>query len=108
MMFTKAYWTDLVGRSIRTFAQTLVALWGAGQFNLLSVDWAQSFGVAGGAAVLSVLMSIAAPGPVGGRTLTGEFVGGLPPHPLDGDELQQAIADEQYRRIAQGRHRREP
>lgn len=59
---SKSFWFDLVDRVIRTFAQTLVALWGAGTFNLLQVDWVQTFGVAGGAALIAALMAFATPG----------------------------------------------
>lgn len=86
-MFTKAYWLDVAERAVRTFAQTLVTVWGAGQFNLLEVDWAQSLGVAGGTAVLSVLNSIGWPAR-GQRGLDPSFVDGVRTSempPADGD-----------------------
>lgn len=60
-MFTKAFWQDAAQRAVRTFAQTLVVLWGGDQFNILSVDWQQSLGAAGGAAVLAILMALTIP-----------------------------------------------
>lgn len=75
MMFTRAYWQDLADRALRTAAQTLVAAWAGGQVNLLDIDWAQSLGLAGGAALVSVVSSIAFPGPVGGRPAEESYVG---------------------------------
>lgn len=46
-------------RAIRTAAQTAVALLGTGALNIVDVDWAQVAGVSAGAAVVSVLTSIA-------------------------------------------------
>lgn len=58
-MFTVAFAKAAIERAVKTFAQTLVALWGAGAFDVLHVDWSQALGVAGGAALLSVLSSVA-------------------------------------------------
>jgi hypothetical protein len=57
-MWSSAYWQDVAERCAKTAAQSLIALWGAGALNLLSVDWISALGVAAGAAVLSVLTSI--------------------------------------------------
>lgn len=59
-MFTKLFWKDAVERAIKTVAQTLVTLFlASGEvFNLLVVDWKQALGVASGAGLLSILMSI--------------------------------------------------
>ena len=59
-MFTKLFWIDALERSIKTVAQTLLSLWIVGDvaFNLLQVNWEQALGVAAGAAVISLLMSI--------------------------------------------------
>lgn len=71
-MFTAAFARDLFERAVRTFAQALVSLWVVGDgFNLLHVDWTDSLGIAGGAAALSILVSIAAGvvGPESGASL---------------------------------------
>lgn len=60
MLYTKLFWKDAAERSLKTAAQTLVTLWLAGEvaFDILTVNWEQALGVAGGAALLSLLMSI--------------------------------------------------
>jgi LysM repeat protein len=57
-MFTRAYWQYVAERSIKTFVQTLVALLGVGQTNMISVNWSNMGAVAGSAAFVSVLTSI--------------------------------------------------
>jgi hypothetical protein len=55
-----SFWKDTAERSVKTFAQTLVALWTvSGPLDIVSVDWKASLGVAVGAAVVSVLTSLA-------------------------------------------------
>lgn len=75
MMWTRTYWRDLADRAVRTAAQTLLAAWAGGQVNLLQIDWPQAVGLAGGAALVSVVSSIALPGPVGGRAPESTYVG---------------------------------
>ena len=59
-MLTAAFWTGAVDRAVKSFAQALLVLWGADQgFNVLAIDIAPALGVAAGAAVLSLLTSIA-------------------------------------------------
>lgn len=69
-MFTKLFWKDAFERSLKTVAQTLVTLWLTGEsvFNLLTVDWKQAFGVATGAGLLSLLMSVASAAKAGTDT----------------------------------------
>jgi hypothetical protein len=57
----KIFWSDASERSIKTAAQTLITLWLAGDsaFNILVINWNQALGLAGGAALLSILSSIA-------------------------------------------------
>lgn len=55
MTFARA----LAIRAARTAAQTAVALLGTGAFNIVEVDWQQVVGVSAGAALVSVLTSIA-------------------------------------------------
>ena len=60
-------------RAIKTFAQTLLALIGANQADILSVDNLAAVKVAGGAALLSVLTSFASSKiGVTGPSLAGE------------------------------------
>lgn len=48
-----------LNRAVRTFAQTAVALIGTGAVGFTDLDWARVASVAGVAAVLSVLTSVA-------------------------------------------------
>jgi hypothetical protein len=58
-MFTKAFWTGATDRAVKSFAQALLLLWGADSgFNVLDVSVPAAFGVAAGAAVLSLLTSV--------------------------------------------------
>lgn len=59
-MFTIAFAKDAGERAVKTAAQALLSLWLVGDvaFNVLTVDWPTALGVAAGAAVVSVLMSI--------------------------------------------------
>lgn len=62
-MFTAAFISAAGERGVKSFAQALLLLWVSDQgFNILSVNFAQSFGFAGGAAVLSLLTSIVSNG----------------------------------------------
>lgn len=54
------FWLGALDRAVKSFAQALLLLWGADAgFSLLDVNLVQSLGVAAGAAVLSLLTSIA-------------------------------------------------
>ena len=59
---TSVFWQDATERAIKTLAQTLVALLGAGAVDILVVNWGQRFSVSAGAALVSVLTSIASAG----------------------------------------------
>jgi hypothetical protein len=61
-IFTGGFWLAASERAVKTAAQALVAMWGVGQTNLLTVDWKQSAAVAGMAALLSLVTSIASSG----------------------------------------------
>lgn len=61
-MLTRQFWAAAGERAAKTLAQTLLALWAGDGVNLVHVDWAASLGLAGTAAVLSVLTSIASAG----------------------------------------------
>lgn len=58
MIFTLAFLKGAAERSIKTFAQVLAAVIGAGQLGVLDVDWTNSLSIAGLAAVASLLTSI--------------------------------------------------
>jgi hypothetical protein len=62
-MWTWIFWQAALTRALRTFAQTLLSLWGATAFNIFSADLRQAIGVSLGASVLSVLMSVDRSGP---------------------------------------------
>lgn len=57
-IWDKHFWKASTERAVKTFAQTALALLGAGALNVLTVDWAQAVGVSAGAALLSYLTSI--------------------------------------------------
>ena len=56
---SKQFWQSVAERAVMTFAQALVAVWGVGNLDLLNADWANALSVAGGAALLSVLKTLA-------------------------------------------------
>lgn len=65
-MWTVDFWKATAERALRTVAQVLLTLWvGSVPLNALQIDWLQSLGVALGAALVSVLMSLVPAGPTG-------------------------------------------
>jgi len=72
-MFDTLFWKAAAERAVKTFAQSLVALFIAG-VTILSIDWVQALAVSGTAALVSVLTSIASSrlGPFDGPSLTDE------------------------------------
>ena len=50
---------DLIERAVKTAAQTAVTVLGADKLDVLHVDWETVLGLSGGAALLSVLTSLA-------------------------------------------------
>lgn len=58
-MYDIRFWAAAAERALKTLAQTLVALIGANAVSILDLDWANMFGVAATAAVVSVLTSVA-------------------------------------------------
>ena len=56
---TKQWWRAAGIRAIKTAAQTAVALIGTGAVGVTDLDWARIASVAGVAAVLSLLTSVA-------------------------------------------------
>jgi hypothetical protein len=53
-----AFWKDAAERAVKTFAQSLVALIGAGAVNIVLLDWPDIFGISATAALVSVLTSV--------------------------------------------------
>lgn len=69
---TTAFWRATAERSIKTFAQTLAALLVADGTDLLAADWPGRLSVAGMAALVSILTSIASDAATGdGPSLGG-------------------------------------
>lgn len=58
-IFTRTFWKAAGERCLRAAAWTLLSTLTGGAVNLLEVPWAGALGVAGMAAVLSLLASIA-------------------------------------------------
>lgn len=57
-MLTKNFWMQAAERAVKSAAQALLLLWGATEFDVLTVDARAALGLAAGAAVLSLLTSI--------------------------------------------------
>lgn len=63
VLTTKLFWADTAERSIKTTAQTAVALLTAsGVLSLFAVNWGDLLAVAGLAGLISVLSSVASAG----------------------------------------------
>lgn len=58
MIWSKDFWMGAGERAMKTFAQALAAVIGAGAVGLMDVDWPQALSVAALAAALSLLTSI--------------------------------------------------
>ena len=67
---SKTFWLGAAERAIKTFAQSLLAVLLAGTV-VWGQDWAQAIGLAGTAALLSLLTSIADPGRADTAVATG-------------------------------------
>lgn len=63
-LVTGTFWFQTVERVVKTFAQAALALLGGEQLGLLTVDWQTVGSVAGLAALVSALTSVAS-GPFG-------------------------------------------
>lgn len=61
-MVTWIFWRDALERAIRTAAQTLIGVLGAGATGVLDVAWPAALSAAGLAALLSLLTSVIATG----------------------------------------------
>jgi len=61
VLFQRVFWLETGERALRTFAQTLAALIGAGAIGLHEFAWVTNLSIAGMAAVASVLTAVASP-----------------------------------------------
>lgn len=57
-MLTRAFWADAAERAVKTFAQTVLAVFGVGALDVLHADWGNALSLAAGATVLSLLTSV--------------------------------------------------
>jgi hypothetical protein len=57
-MFSAIFWKQAVERAVKSAAQALIGLWIGDGFNAWTIDVKLASGVAGGAALLSVLTSV--------------------------------------------------
>jgi hypothetical protein len=57
-VFTRIFWTQALERAAKSAAQALVGMWTLDRFDVLHADWPLAAGIAGGAAVLSLLTSV--------------------------------------------------
>lgn len=62
MLLDSEFWKDALERAVKTIAQVLLAFLGADVVDVLGVDWGKALGVALGAAVVSLLTSVASAG----------------------------------------------
>jgi hypothetical protein len=75
-VLTQAFWIGMFDRAVKSFAQALLLLWGADEaFNVFEISWGSAFGLAAGAAVLSILTSFVS-APVGETGTTSFLPGG--------------------------------
>ena len=58
-MLTVAFWKAAAERAVKTAAQTLILLIGAGTVGITALNWPELLGLTGTAALLSVLTSLA-------------------------------------------------
>ena len=59
-MRSKEFWLAALERAVKTIAQALLSIWLVGDvaFNFYTINWGEAFGVAAGAALISLLTSI--------------------------------------------------
>ena len=61
-MWSAKFWRDAVERTVRTMAQTLLALLGNQAVNVVALDWGQMLSITVGAGIVCVLTAIVATG----------------------------------------------
>lgn len=92
-MFTSAnYWKQVAERCVKSAAQALLGLWALDGFNALDADYKLAFGVATGAAVLSVLTSLVTAGFGEKDSPSAVVLASRPPEPND-DRPQPGLTD---------------
>lgn len=75
-IWTAAFWLAAIERAVKTFAQTLAALLVGDGAGLLTIDWIGVGSVAGLAALVSILTSVASSqAGSDGPSLAGESLG---------------------------------
>lgn len=75
-LWTKRFWIGTADRAIKSFAQAAILFWGAGDlFDVWTVDWQTTLGMALGGAILSAATSIASAG-IADRGTTSALRGG--------------------------------
>lgn len=57
-MWSRKFWMDAAERAVKSAAGGALLVVGANQANVLTLDWANLAGFAGGAALISLLMSL--------------------------------------------------
>ena len=73
-MWTAEFWKAATERAIKTAAQTAILTIGADTFNVVTLDWAEVAGFAGGGLLLSYLTSVAFGGKDGNPSATNAEV----------------------------------
>jgi hypothetical protein len=58
-MWKVDFWRDAIERAIKTFAQSVIAMFSADTLNVLKADFGQLLAVSLGAALISLLTSLA-------------------------------------------------
>ncbi len=82
-MFSINYWKQVGERAAKSAAQALLGLWALDGFNTLDADYQLAFGVASGAAVLSVLTSLVTAGFGEKDSPSAVVLASRPPEPDD-------------------------
>jgi hypothetical protein len=77
-IFTIVFWLAALERAVKSAAQGAILAFGAGQANVLELDWGTLGGFAGGAFVLSLLTSIGSDALTGGTGPSLTNAEGLP------------------------------
>lgn len=103
MIFTLAFFKGLGERAIKTFAQALVAVIGAGTVGILDVDWTEALSVAALAALVSALTSIGNADFVAGKlpsVLPPEIIAEMADDPAAKTRFQSSVLDVEEIRAA--------
>lgn len=89
---TAAFWSAAGERAVKTFAQALLAVWGAGAVSPLNIDWKEALLTAVFAAAASVLTSVASSGGGNpGPSLASETIELPPGRHAGGDPVGPAL-----------------